>query len=179
MTINSVFLVLELWHVLIISFIFFICIFILADLFGKLKYKKTINEISNKIKELTNTEDISLYNRNDIYHIHFKVNDLTFYLKLVFSTYDHEFIITNTNKWTVTDNPKQWTRKSKPLFIEDSDSFINLRKDDKDVRKIVLIYPTSKRVIRYLNESDTVIVNPKENHLGIHFVSYINLEEVL
>lgn len=92
---------------------------------------------------------------------------------------DYEFIITNTFKWAINDNPKGWSRKTKPVFINDSAAFDQYSDSSFEITKIVLLYPGIKKVIRYLNESDTVIQKPEEKFRNIQFLSYDNLEKFL
>jgi hypothetical protein len=170
---------LDFWDISIISLVVFIVLVFTIKILIRIRYVKTINNISAKVKEILPNGIIRLYERENVYQIQVDEQNLITLIKVILSREEYEFIITNSNKWTVNNNPLQWTRKSKPMFISDSDAFINIKKTDLPLRKIVLIYPSCKRVIRYLNESDTIMVREKDTVNGINFVQWIDLEKIL
>lgn len=170
---------LDFWDILIMSIVVFIVLVFSVKVVIRIKYVNTIKNISAKIKEIIPDGRIILYDREDIYQIQIEEENLITLVKVILSREEYEFIITNSNKWTVNNNPLQWTRKSKPMFITNSEDFINIKNADLPIRKIVLIYPACKRVIRYLNESDTVMVTEKDKVMGINFVQWFDLEKIL
>jgi len=147
----------------------------LVSLIIKTRQRKDILLISEKIKSLLPESEVFIENLNYFYQIKAVKDEKTFFFKIVYSRENHEFIITNTNKWIVNDNPKQWTRKTQPIFIRGAQEFININEAEK---KVVIVYPSSKRIIRYLNESDTVIVKPQDKFLNIHFLKFDDLEKI-
>ena len=138
----------------------------------KINYVKNMKKIVEVIRLLNLYFKIDCLEYDDIYNIRLEKSNQEILIKLVYSKPDYEFIITNAKRWTVNSNPRQWTRKTKPIFVDKSKDFIGLENESFVTTKIVLIYPGVKHVIRYLNESDTVII---KNHVpvdGVHFVTY-------
>ncbi|MDT8336708.1 MAG: hypothetical protein RQ856_02635, partial [Candidatus Izemoplasmatales bacterium] len=130
------------WDIFIISLVAFIILVFTIKVLIKIRYVNTIKDISAKIKEFLPYGVISLYDREDIYQIQIEEENQITLIKVILSREEYEFIITNANKWTVNNNPLQWTRKSKPMFISDAEDFMNIKKTDLPIRKIVLIYPS-------------------------------------
>jgi len=50
-------------------------------------------------------------------------------------------------------------------------------KSDKKVLKVTLLYPKTEKVLRYLNESDLDIIEPKDTPHGYKVVSFNEFEE--
>ena len=170
---------LEFLDILLISVAIFIVLVFAINVLIKIRYVNNIKSVGEMLKKLFPSADIKLFEKDMLYQIEMTEGDHKTYFKVVFSQSNYEFIITNTDKWTVNTNPKQWTKKTQPIFVENSEKFTNLLSTSDKVSKIVLIYPTCKKVIRYLNESDTVIIKPEDNYKGISFIRYDELEEFL
>jgi hypothetical protein len=167
------------WEYFIPAVVLFLILVITANLFMRYRYKKTLETIKLDLLNLIPKSNVEIFDRESTYQIAVENDIEKIIFKLIMSQDDYEFIITNINRWTVNNNPKQWTRKSKPIFIEGAEEFVNYSETGKQLRKIVLIYPTSKRIIRYLNESDTVVVDIVDNVGGISFIKYNELEKFL
>jgi hypothetical protein len=167
------------WEYFIPAVALFLALVIAANLIMSFKYKKTLENIRLELLRLLPGSEVDIFDRDSTYQFSVERDNIKMIIKLIMAQDDYEFIITNINRWTVNNNPKQWTRKSKPIFIEGADKFVNYSEADKTVKKIVLIYPTSKRIIRYLNESDTVSVNTEDNVGGISFIKYNEMEKFL
>jgi len=170
---------LDFWDILIIAVVVVVVLLALPTILSKIKSVNNIKAIGEKVKLLLPNSTVELFDRDEIYQLEIIQETSKILIKVVFSREDYEFIITNTNKWTINNNPFQWTRKSKPIFIENSDSFVEYKKDDLNISKIVLLYPSSKRIIRYLNESDTVVMKPEDKFKDITFIKYEDLEKIL
>lgn len=167
------------WEYFIPSIVLFIALVVSANVFMRARYKKTLETIKSELLRLIPESSVDIFDRESVFQIAVENDKEKIIIKLIMAQDNYEFIITNINRWTVNHNPKQWTRKSKPIFIEGADEFVNYTETDKSIRKIVLVYPTSKRIIRYLNESDTVVVNTEDNVGGISFIKYNELEKFL
>jgi hypothetical protein len=167
------------WEYFIPALVLFLILIATANLFVRYRYKKTLESIKLELLQLMPKSTVDIFDRESIYQIAIENELEKIIIKLIMAQDDYEFIITNINRWTVNNNPKQWTRKSKPIFIEGAAEFVDYQENEKQLKKIVLIYPTSKRIIRYLNESDTVVVNIEDNVGGIRFIKYNELEKFL
>lgn len=164
--------------IILIAIGIFSLIIYVVSIIVKKKHQKIMGDIETKIKNAIPDGDIKIFSRKELFQFQIADSKKEVLVKLIYSKPEYEFIITNSNRWTVNSNPMQWSRKTKPIFIEDANEFINYD-SSQNLKKIVLIYPSSKRIIRYLNESDTVIVKPEEKHNSIHFVSYNDFEKIL
>jgi len=167
------------WEYVISAVALFLVLVVTVNLIMNYKYKKTLENIRMELLRLLPGSEVDIFDRDSVYQFSVKNDKEKIIVKLIMAQDDYEFIITNINRWTVNSNPKQWTRKTQPIFIEGAEGFVNYSEADNEIKKIVLIYPTSKRIIRYLNESDTVVVNTEDNVGGISFIKYNELEKFL
>jgi hypothetical protein len=168
----------ELIKYLLIPILVLVAVIIIISIISKKNQQKTISDIKNIILRSLPNAKIKSFSISDLYQFEAVTEQKTILVKVVFSRPEYEFIITNSNRWTVNSNPTQWSRKSKPEFIADSHEFTKHNKE-MDIKKIVLVYPAVKQIIRYLNESDTVFVKPEEKYNNIHFVSLKDFEKIL
>jgi hypothetical protein len=168
----------ELIKYLLIPVLVLVAAIIIISIVSKKSQQKTMSDIKSIILSSLPNAKIKSFSKSDLYQFEAVTEQKTILVKVVFSRPEYEFIITNSNRWTVNSNPMQWSRKSKPDFIKDSHEFTKHKKD-MDIKKIVLVYPAVKQIIRYLNESDTVFVKPEEKYNNIHFVSLKDFEKIL
>lgn len=169
---------LDFWDVFFVAITLVGLIVLVFIVINKKLFAKSYIKIQETIVSSENLNEIAVLDWGDLFHFSYSKNGVKTIVKVIHSKEDYEFIITNSNKWTINTDPKQWTRKTTPVFIESAEDFINF-KSDEQLRKIVVIYPDCRRIIRYLNESDTVIVNLHDNTNGVHFVKFSELKEFL
>lgn len=50
-------------------------------------------------------------------------------------------------------------------------------KSDKKIIKITILYPNTEKVLRYINESDLELINPKDSPHGYKVVSFIDFKK--
>lgn len=164
------------WEYFFISITVVAILILVLQMNMRISYVKDLKTIREKILALNSDFAIELYEKDNYFQIKMENNDKLILIKLVKARDNHEFIITNANKWTVNSDPKEWSRKTKPIFIAGSEAFIKYKNGEKQLVKVVLIYPTCKHVIQYLNESDTVIVKEEKLVQGINFIKYPDFE---
>jgi hypothetical protein len=167
------------WEILLAVVLPFIFLIIAINLISKRIQNNKLELIKESINELFPDAEIKNYPYKNFYHLEIVEEEKTTLIKVIFARDDYEFIITNTNLWTINIDPRQWNRKTRPIFIEDAKEFTEHNKSGENIRKIVCLHPGTKRIIRYLNESDTVIVKPEDIYKGINFMNYNELREFL
>lgn len=170
---------LDFWDILLIIIAFVFLLIAISIVWLKMKYVKDLKKIKESYQKIFPDAEINLFDRDSLYQLEIIEQSKKTIVKVIMSHPEYELIITNTFKWAVNDNPKGWSRKTKPVFINDSAAFDQYSENNIEITKIVLLYPGIKKVIRYLNESDTVILKPEEKVRNIQFLSYDNLEKFL
>jgi hypothetical protein len=167
------------WLAPVLVFVFFVTFVLIANIFTNKQYNKTLNKIVDRFKIIYPKSSIRFTEKNYPYQIEL-INDKTkIIIKVIESKESFEFIITNADNWIINRSPQHWNRKTKPDFIPKTKAFIEYSDSDVNLIKIVVIYPTCKHVIRYLNESDTVIMKDSDNFRGINFVRFDKLDDFL
>lgn len=160
------------WEYFFIS-ITVIAIFIFVlQINQRITYVKDLNAIKDEILSINSDFSVELYEKDNPFQIKIESLEKVVLVKLVKARDTYEFIITNANKWVVNSDPKQWSRRTKPNFIEGSENFIKYNDSTKKLIKVVLIHPTCKHIIQYLNESDTIILKEDKPVQGVNFIKY-------
>lgn len=167
------------WLAPVLVFVAFIIFVIIANIFTKKQYYKNLSRIMDKLSKIYPDYTIDFSENNQLYQIELLNEKTKIIVKVIESKENFEFIITNADNWVINRSPQHWNRKTKPDFIPKTKAFIEYAENDINLIKIVVIYPTCKHVLRYLNESDTVIMKDTDLFRGIYFIRFDKLEEFI
>ncbi len=165
------------WEYFFISITVIAVLIFILQMNQRITYVKDLNTIKDEILSINSEFSVELFEKDHPYQIKMESLEKVVLIKLVKARDTYEFIITNANKWAVNSDPKQWSRRTKPNFIEGSETFIKYSDPTKKLIKVVLIHPTCKHVIQYLNESDTIILKEEKPVQGINFIKYNNFSD--
>lgn len=136
--------------------------------------KRLVNLVSETRKDLVALE----YKPSESHHLEFS-DGRKYYIKIIDMNPLHEVIVTNADRVVINDDIKNWRRSTKPHFIPGMAEFFALEKDNKDIVKIVLIYPGCHNITKYINESDAHIVEKFQKVDGLYFIRFGELKEFL
>ncbi|MBI9009753.1 MAG: hypothetical protein JEZ05_06965 [Tenericutes bacterium] len=142
-----------------------------------LRYKTIIENIEKKIQGIYQNVSFTRFKANMTYQTEVKTDKL-YLIKIIDMNPHHEVIITNSEKVVVNDDIKGWKRSSNVEFVAGMKEFMNL-KSEKELVKIVLIYPNCHNITKYINESDAYRVEYNKKVDDLYFVKYTELEQFL
>lgn len=118
-----------------------------------------------KSKRLTQTYDYILETKNNKY-----------YIKVIPNFENHEICINNSVKWqirrSINDNTMNFVQNIEGLMRFEAN-----KQDEKKIRKLYIIYPSSKSLLRYINECEMEFVKKDTDVYGCNVVTYKQMYE--
>lgn len=135
---------------------------------------RTRNEIAEVFKDTMEEKDYFC----DIkiggfktYDIRIESNDSIFLIKYYMMGPRKELFVTSKYRWQVEGGSSSY------LFLKGIEPFIRYKEEnnDKKIRKIVLLYPTSLNTMIYVNDVQTEFITPK---IDVYGTRIINLDEI-
>ena len=114
--------------------------------------------------------------RRPLYDYILKTKNFTYYIKLIQNNNLNEITVQSSVKWQIRKSPKH------TIYISDIEEFMRLRipdENNKVSKKIALIYPDSKSLLRYINECELEFITPDTDVYGCNVVTYKQLYENL
>ena len=141
-------------------------------------YNKSIADITEVFSKIQKSNEIIVRNKTDLYQIEV-VGIKRFLIKTLIVNPSNEIIITNSEKVIINSDIKDWKRSTKPNFVSGISEFIKFEKKEKNLIKIVLIYPDCHNITKYINESDCYVVDKSKPVDSLYFIKYKDLRDFL
>lgn len=106
-----------------------------------------------------------------------KTRDYFYYIKVVDNSGGHEICVNNSVKWQIRKSFNDETMHFVPE-IEDL-MRMELSKEDENriPKKLYLIYPNARSLLRYINECEMEFVHPNTDVYGTNIITYNDLKE--
>ncbi len=162
----------------LISCLSLILIIIIIYLIYKLERKPRANQkINNLFKEIVDeykSANVKFTKIKDkCYDYYLETLTSIYYIKIIYNYECYEISLNSRYLWQY----KKDVNDEKIRFIPDVIDFVNFNPTDekKAVYKMCLIYPNSRSLLIYLNESELAFVRPEQQIYGIHFITYERL----
>lgn len=184
---NSIPLFLPIVGIVIVAVIILIIfISILVKKINKKRYKNMfqnietlLNKIVNQDPENSNLNKIEYPNKKAPklpYDYILDTKDYKYYVKVVPNFGGYEICVNNSVKWQIR---KTFNDESMNFVPEIEELMrMELPKDDARVpRKLYIIYPNARSLLRYINECEMVFVHPNTDVYGTNIMTYNDLEE--
>ncbi len=168
----------EWYEILIIALSGLTILIVLQITYKIIRFKNVINKLKLLISESKSDIDITTFKQSNNHHIEF-TDTKKYIIKIIDMNPFYEVIITKSDKVVINDDIRNWRRSTKPHFVPGMEDFISLNKTDKNIVKIVLIYPGCHNITKYINESDAHVVEKFQRVDGIYFIRYGELKEFL
>jgi hypothetical protein len=128
------------------------------------------------LQSIDNNIKIDLFDYDDIYQVSAETVKALFLVKVLNLNIKQELIITNSNKWGINNNIKNFKKNTVPEFVPLVSEFLEYKStSEKPVIKVALIHPDCHNIVKYINESDAVKVNYDKPIDGVYFVKYPEL----
>ncbi|MDF2700753.1 MAG: hypothetical protein K0Q49_2316 [Haloplasmataceae bacterium] len=155
----------------------FILLFFVSNSNGK-----SSNDSINRVKESieNNVKDKENYkislNNNRNYDIFLELNETIYLIKVICISKEHEIVITNKTTWIINNRKSTPNIKNRITGIKE---FIEYRLEtNKLVKKVAILYPSAYKVLKYINENEMVIVNPKIDVHGCKIIQFNNNSDI-
>ena len=141
----------------------------------KAKMYKDVADALNGLRIKSREKEFDLKKSQDkAYDYIFKTPNNVFYVKIVPNFSNHEICINNSVKWQI--------RKSfgddSLNFVEGIETLMRMEFNEKSAKKLYIIYPNAKALLKYINECEMVFVKPETDIYGATVISYQALNEI-
>ncbi|XMB72834.1 hypothetical protein RJI07_02730 [Mycoplasmatota bacterium WC30] len=166
------------WEILLVVLAGLILLFSAYFLIVKLRYNTVTKNVANVFRKMFKNANIDMLHSGDIYQMEVQT-EKRYLIKLIDINPRYELIITNADRVVINENAKEWRGSSKPHFVSGIRRFMKYEQTDKNIIKIVLIYPNCHNITKYTNESDAFKVKKNQKIDGLYFIKFGNLEEFL
>lgn len=156
---------------IIISFAYF---------YNKSKTKKMIYETLFKLSE-QNSFSIQKSN-NKLYDFILENENNIIYIKYISIPKNSSITINSKTTWCLRYGGGNRAGRAYPNkeYLSDLTNF--LKKDfvtDKNVRKIVLVYPSTEKLLKYINESEIITVKQSDIVYGTQIIMFNSIDQFL
>lgn len=145
---------------------------------NKNKIKKMYSDVEDVIKHSIpeNDEGYNIIRNNEkTYDYQFITPKCDYYIKVIPNFGNEEICINNPLKWQLRKSFNDDTMR----FVPDVEPLLRLDipSSGKAIKKLYLIYPNTKSLLKYINECEMIFVQPTTDVGGSNVVTYINLKE--
>lgn len=150
---------------------------LLTFFINKNKHKVLIEEIS-EIAKKHNFELIEV--KNQKYDFKLVNNDYDIYVKVAKIPTNSSVTINSKETWCLRWGGKRKGRNYPNMrYMNELVPFLrsNITSNDKDVIRLVILYPTCEVILKYLNESEIATVTPSSINHGFKVLKYKELDE--
>lgn len=137
-------------------------------------------EITNELNKIAIDHGYSLNKvKNKNYNYLMENDNYIIYIKLIVIPPNSSVTINAKDTWCLRWGGKRQGRNYPNMrYLKELISFLNCDfKSSKDTIKLVLLYPTTEVILKYLNESEIATVTPKTVNYGIKAFKYDELKD--
>ncbi len=142
--------------------------------------EKVLTDIVNVDKENSELKKIEYESKKAPkmpYDYILKTNDYLYYIKVVDNNGGHEICVNNSVKWQIR---KSFNDESMH-FVPEIEELMRMelpREDENRIpKKIYIIYPNARSLLRYINECEMEFVHPNTDVYGTNIITYNDLKE--
>ena len=115
------------------------------------------------------------YSAHPAYDYLIESEEYKYYVKLIHNPNNQEICVNNAIKWQLRNGLHEKGLR----FVEGVELLMrmDIKNNGKKVRKLFIIYPNSRALLKVINECEMIFVNPKTDIYGANIVTYRQLEE--
>jgi len=132
----------------------------------------TVDEVNNSYERNFKIKKQS----KDKYDYLFITKNYEYYIKVIPNFNLNEITVNSSVKWYVRKKNKSG------YYLTDIEGFIRMdmeSQNKKKVRKIIIVYPDSHSLLRYINDCELEFITPKTDVYGCQIITYKELVEHL
>lgn len=161
---------------IIIAVVIIIAIVFLNGYLEKLKLKS----ISTKLEIICNSNNFSLSDSVDKrYDKKLETENTVFYIKYIIIPKNSSITINSKDTWCLRYGGGNRKGRNYPNkeYMNYLKPFLNAKfENEKTVQKLVIIYPSTEVVLKYLNESDIAVVKFNTSAYDVKLINYTDLD---
>lgn len=161
---------------IIIAIVIIIALVFLNDFLEKLKLKS----ISTKLEIICDSNNFTLLDSTDKrYDKRIETNNTVFYIKYVIIPKNSSITINSKDTWCLRYGGGNRKGRNYPNkeYMNYLKSFLNAKfENEKNIQKLVILYPSTEVVLKYLNESDIAVVKFNTSAYDVKLINYTDLD---
>lgn len=164
-------------QILILVVVILLAIILTISIITKKISRKVENSmfenVYNVLKEAQNNieGDSRIIRCHELTHdFYFETPNMKYYIKVVYNPGNHEICVNNALKWQV--------RKSfgddRMCFVEGIEPLMRMEVSNtpKRSKKLYIIYPNAKSLLKYINECEMVFIHPTTDVYGTNIITF-------
>ena len=144
--------------------------------------KKVMNTMfDNVYKVLKNIQEnidgdsriLRCYTKTHDYY--FETPTKKYYIKIVNNPGNHEICVNNALKWQL----RKSLGDDRMYFVEGIEPLMRMEIEPspKETKKIYIIYPNARSLLKYINECEMIFINPTTDVYGTNIITYADFSE--
>ncbi len=137
-----------------------------------------IVDLDKENSELKKIEYDSKKSPRPAYDYILKTKSFAYYIKVVDNHSGYEICVNNSVKWQIRKSINDESMN----FVPDIEELMRMelpKDDDRIAKKLYLIYPGARSLLRYINECEMEFVHPNTDVYGTNLITYNDLNENL
>lgn len=158
-------------YILIPIIIIAIIVFVTLTIKRKINAKKEILEELNKLGK---TKEI----KGKVYDYEVDTKECIYLIKVIYNFQKLEISINNKNYWqlndTVVASKKSGTKIEGIYDLINNDTF----SFNKPHKKVYVVYPSSRVLVKAVNESELTFITPEMDCYGVNVVKFDEIKEI-
>ena len=172
----------KLWRILIIGAIAFIVLIVLLIVFATIFNKNRSRKMHGQVEEIFQDYvkkhfdyKFEVVFKNEYDYI-FETIRYRYYIKVVPNFNNQEITINNSVKWQLRKSFNDESLR----FVNGIESLMRMdipSKDNKINKKLYIVYPNARSLLKYINECEMEFVHADTDVYGTNVITYVNLKE--
>lgn len=106
-----------------------------------------------------------------------KTKDYLYYIKIVDNNGGHEICVNNSVKWQIRRSFNDESMHFVPEIEELMRMELPREDENRTPRKLYIIYPNARSLLRYINECEMEFIHPNTDVYGTNIITYNDLKE--
>ncbi len=149
-------------------------IIVFSIIFSVIFFKYRNRKIRDLLEEVGKSNSFFLQDTdNKIYDFELENSDYKLLIKLVYVPANSSVTINSRNTWCLRYGGSPTRGYTNMKYLKRLIPFLEYKVLEKKTRKILLIFPQTNKVQRYLNESEIAILTPGEPVYDYRVISYL------
>ena len=168
--------------ILLIAILFILIIIVVAVITKRINKKVHNNMFENVYNVLkqaqTNIKGDSKIIKCDerTHDYYFETPTKRYYIKIVYNPGNHEICVNNALKWQL----RRTFVDEKMYFVEGIEPLMRMEfpQSNKESKKIYVIYPNAKSLLKYINECEMVFIHPTTDVYGTNIITFNEFDKL-
>jgi hypothetical protein len=167
--------------IILVSILLIVGLFFITFLFITIKKHKIRNmylAVDNLLNKIVSANEGYELNKSAEaeYDYQLKTNKTVYYFKVIPNFDSEEITINNSVKWQLRKSFNDESLR----FVDGIEPLMRMElpaNDNKINKKLYIVYPNARTLLKYINECEMEFVHPDTDVYGTNIITYINLRE--